>query len=269
MIRANFTVLMSVYKNDDPLLFNRALISVFDNNILPERFILVVDGPVSEILDNVIINFEKSHGLSVIRLQKNVGLAHALNCGLQFITTEWVVRADADDININTRFSTLSRYMEPQFDIVGSWMTEYNENGEVSGERRTPVSHNDILRYIKKRNPFNHMTVAYRVAGVVAVGGYPDIYLREDYGLWIKMIANGAICRNIPQSLVDVSAGAGLYRRRGGIAYASGEFQLQRLLIKHGIKTVPEAIFDGVLRSLVYVSPGFLRKVFYTKLMRY
>ena len=42
----NFTVLMSTYWNDNPILLEKAIESVYENTIKPDFFILTIDGPV-------------------------------------------------------------------------------------------------------------------------------------------------------------------------------------------------------------------------------
>ena len=55
-----FSVAMSVYKNDNPDFLEQALSSIIDiQTIVPDEVILVVDGPVSNEIDNVIKNYQK------------------------------------------------------------------------------------------------------------------------------------------------------------------------------------------------------------------
>ena len=42
------------------------------------------------------------------------------------------------------------------------------------------------------------MTVFYKTKIVKKLGGYPNLYLKEDYGLWCKMIGSGAKVKNMP-----------------------------------------------------------------------
>lgn len=56
----SFSVAMSVYKNDNPAWFDRALQSVvIDQTIKPSEVVLVVDGPISDELDNVVEKYKK------------------------------------------------------------------------------------------------------------------------------------------------------------------------------------------------------------------
>src|SRR5438105_6165619 len=94
-----FTVLMAVYARDDPHLFGRALDSIYNNTLQPDAFVLVVDGPVPEAINQYMCRYQVARGMHILRLPTNVGLAEALNRGLTLVRTTWVVRADADDLN--------------------------------------------------------------------------------------------------------------------------------------------------------------------------
>jgi glycosyltransferase involved in cell wall biosynthesis len=96
---------MAAYAGDDPLLLERAIESVFANEFAPDDFVLVLDGPVPDVTAAVIRAFEKRGRLRVLPLAANVGLAKALNRGLALVRTEWVARADADDLNVPDRFA--------------------------------------------------------------------------------------------------------------------------------------------------------------------
>ena len=71
---------------------------------------------------------------------------------------------------------------------------------------------------------------------IKSVGGYPNIYLREDYGLWVKLSKEGAIFHNIDEVLVHVNGGKSLYKRRSGFKNAIAEYKLQILLYQCKIK---------------------------------
>jgi glycosyltransferase involved in cell wall biosynthesis len=103
----NFTVLITVYRSDKPALLKRALSSIYSNTIQPHSVLLIVDGPVPKQVINIINFFKFNNGLIVKYLSINIGLANALNYGLNFVDTDWVVRADSDDFNRPNRFETL------------------------------------------------------------------------------------------------------------------------------------------------------------------
>jgi glycosyltransferase involved in cell wall biosynthesis len=263
-----FSVLMAVYKKDNPYLFSRALKSVFENTVQPRNFILVCDGPLTVDLDETIAQYKHKDILKIIKLPKNIGLFGALNHGLNFIQDEFTIRADSDDYNFSNRFEILLSVLDEGYDIVGSWIREVDQSGAQLCIRNTPLKHHDILKFIKKRNPFNHMSVGFRTEVVKSVRGYPSIYLREDYALWAILLSQGFRSANITNLLVDATAGEEMYKRRGGLKYALGEIDMQRLLYKLGFNSFFESLYYGFGRSSIFLLPNSMRKYFYLLILR-
>jgi glycosyltransferase involved in cell wall biosynthesis len=267
-----FTVLMALYRGDDSLLFKRAVNSVFVNTLLPKELLLVVDGPITAQLESDLEGLELLYGekLKVIRLMENKGLAMALNYGLNFVSTSWVVRADADDINLGNRFRALATMVQnnPCLDLVGSAILEIDERGVALSKRVMPKNESDIRAFAIRRNPFNHMTVAFRLDVVQGLGGYPNIHLKEDYGLWCMCIAAGARMSNTDEILVWASTGVGMYKRRGGCRHAKSEYSLQKLMVNLGLKNGLQAMLDGFTRSIFFLIPTNLRGFIYIKMFR-
>lgn len=267
-----FAVLMAVYRRDDPSLFARALASVFDNTLQPSEVWVVVDGPITSELDEVLLHFQAAHPdlLRIVRLEENRGLAHALNAGLDRIKLPWIVRADADDFNLPHRFVALAKLLRtrPELDLMSSAILEVAPTGEKIAIRAVPETESEIYRFARSRNPFNHMAVAYRREKVLEVGGYPAIHLKEDYALWCLMLAKKARVGNLKEILVHATAGLDMYRRRGGWKYARAEWVMQRLLVTCGLKSWWRAGMDGISRALVFLAPAAVRGLIYTRLLR-
>jgi glycosyltransferase involved in cell wall biosynthesis len=265
-----FSVLMAVCGKDVPKLFAKAVASVFDNDLQPDQMVLVVDGPIQGALDQQVMAAGSDYALEIIRLAKHEGLASALNAGLAHIRTAWIVRADADDYNLPQRFRRLAELIrsEPALDLVGSAVLELERDGTPVSLREMPSQHDDILSLITRRNPFNHMTIACRRALVEYCGGYPDIYRREDYALWAKMVKAGAHCANLPEVLVHATAGNDMYRRRGGLRYVLAERDIQNLMVRLGLKSQLRGLIDGVARSSVFIAPVFVRRLIYETVLR-
>jgi glycosyltransferase involved in cell wall biosynthesis len=268
MQTAPFTVLMAVYKNDQPKLFDRALDSVYKNTLTPSKVLLVVDGPIPNSIKEIIYHYQLQFNLDVLFLDENVGLANALNQGLNRIDTPWVVRADADDINLEQRFETLAGFMNEKFDLVGSAIQEVDHNGKLLEMRAPPLTQKEIIQFAKRRNPFNHMSVCFRLSMAKACGGYPNIFLKEDYALWALMLGSGAKVLNLATPLVHATAGQAMFKRRGGLKYVFAEIQLQKHLIRTGINNLFFAVLFGISRSIVYLMPSVIRGFIYTCFLR-
>jgi len=266
-----FTVLMALYGGDRPDLFEVAVHSVFANTLFPNQFLIVVDGPISETLKTAIRGLESLYPLiELVYLPENKGLANALNVGLTYAKSEWIVRADADDINLPERFSLLAQACieNPVIQLVGGAILELDENGEPFAIRELPCSEGDIRQFAKTRNPFNHMTVAYRLKAALDCGGYPQIFLKEDYGLWCHFLAKNYPVMNINTVLVHASAGMGMFKRRGGWRYAKSEWQMQKLLVQSGLKNAWRAFLDGSLRAGFFLVPPSVRGFVYLHILR-
>jgi len=266
-----FTVLMALYGGDRADLFERAVHSVFANTLLPNQFLIVVDGPISNNLKASVNALGRRYPLiEFVYLPENKGLANALNFGLQLVKFVWVVRADADDINLPDRFCVLAAVCEkhPGIQLVGSAILEVSEDGLPLAVREPPCSERAIRQFVKTRNPFNHMTVAYRLAAALDCGGYPHIFLKEDYGLWCLFLAKGYSVMNLKTILVHASAGMSMFKRRGGLRYAQSELQMQKLLIQCGLKNSFRGVFDGILRAGFFLIPSRIRGYVYMLFLR-
>lgn len=267
-----FAVLMAVYLRDDPRLLEVAIDSVFSNSLQPDQFVLVADGPLSEGLERVLKTLQARHSrqIEMLRLPVNKGLAHALNAGLSHITLPWVMRADADDLNLPHRFATLAAMLttQPSLELMSSAILEVDAHGNAIAVRTVPESEHEIRRFAKFRCPFNHMAVAYRRDAVLACGGYPDVHLKEDYALWCRMLGKSICAANSAEVLVHATAGREMYRRRGGWRYAKAEWALQGVMVACGLKSRPRAWFDGLVRAAGFLAPAGLRGAIYEIVLR-
>jgi glycosyltransferase involved in cell wall biosynthesis len=267
-VSVDFTVLMPVYYKISPALFNNAIESIYNNTTLPTFLILVVDGPVFGALYENIQRLQNKYKFEVLWIPLNVGIAVALNRGLDLVRTTWVARADADDFNMPERFELQLSLVNKGFDLIGSAIKEVEESGDFVGVRAPPCIQKDIENFSRYRNPFNHMTVFFRTSLAIECGGYPNIYLKEDYALWVLMIKRGARTANSPETLVSATAGRNMYKRRGGWLYVKSEVDLQLHLVLCGLKNKRTAIFHGVLRSLVFLLPSNVRGLIYKFFLR-
>ena len=269
-LNGGFTVLMSVYFKNDSILLEKAIKSIYFNTVTPNYFILIVDGPIPLALRKKIFLLKRKFHFNVFTLKENIGLPGALNFGLSKVKTKWVFRADADDINHLTRFEDQIIFLNknPKVDFLGSAIDEIDEYGNFISSKEPPLNYQEIKKFIKYRNPFNHMTVAYKIDVVKAVGGYPNIFLKEDYGLWIMLIFSGFYCMNMPNSLVTATTGTPFFARRSGWKYIKSELKIQKLLVKNNFSNPVLSHFILFIRSLIFIAPTFVRVFIYKLFLR-
>ena len=213
-----YSVLMSVYRNDIPEYIDISIRSILKQTVLPEQFVIVVDGPVPNAIMDIIDNYRKNVDLfTIVELKENKGLGNALNVGLQQCRNELVARMDADDISVPSRcereLECFNKDLE--IDICGCNIVEFlGEPENIRTERVVPEQHEDIKKFMRKRQPFNHPTVMYKKSKVLAVGGYEILRRKEDFDLFSKMLVMGCKAVNINESLYLYRANEDNYKRR-------------------------------------------------------
>ena len=184
-----FSVLLPILEREDIVNgLPNALESIFSNTLVPNQVLVVVDGKVTSKFRKLILSLKRKYLLDIIWTNKKVGLENALNIGLPNCKNNLIFRADGDDINHKNRFEKQLPFLLNGFDLVGSNIDEYDEDDNFIATKKVPLSLQNIIKYLPFRNPFNHMTVGYKKNVVLELGGYPSLFLKEDYGLWIKFI---------------------------------------------------------------------------------
>lgn len=233
-----FSVSMCVYGRDNPEWFRTAVESVINQTLKPSEIVLVVDGPVEGELKDIIKIYEQQEIFNVVYLSENQGHGNARRKGLENCKYDLVALMDADDISLPNRFEKqINEFvMDESLSIVGGNISEFIDCQEnVVGYRIVPGTHLQIVEYLKKRCPFNQVTVMFKKSLVEEVGGYVDWYCEEDYYLWLRMFLAGFKFKNVPDTLVDVRVGKEMYSRRGGWKYFKSEKELQKYMLKNKI----------------------------------
>ena len=181
----DYSVLMSVYKNEKPDFLKTAMNSMWNQTVPPDDFVLMCDGPLTPELDTVIRNMEQAHAkLHVIRFPENHGLGHALQVGVKECKNEYVARMDSDDISRPERCEKELRVFEnhPELAIVGSVIEEFTEiepdsfvPNAVNSKRVVPETSEQIVEFAKE------CSVSYRKlsgcalhAGLLSLDTYAD-----------------------------------------------------------------------------------------------
>ncbi|MFE9234547.1 glycosyltransferase [Cellulosimicrobium funkei] len=260
-----FSLLLPVYHGDDAAHLRRAFRSAtVEQDLAPDEVVLVQDGPVGPALAEVVAEIECSDPtVTVVRLERNVGLALALEAGLARCAHEVVARTDADDVCRPERFARQVPLLAQGYDIVGSAIQEFVAEDEPGLVRVPPLSSRDIAAGARFHSPFNHPTVVFRRSAVEAAGGYQDLPLLEDYWLFARMLAGGARGRNVAEPLLLYRVGAGAYARRGGLRLLRSELELQRRMRRLGFTTAPQAVRNVAVRGGYRLVPEKVRTLLY------
>lgn len=273
-VNTPFSVAMAVYRNDNAVDFAEAVRSIYDSQIVkPSEIIIVIDGSIPESLETTLDSLKKDIGIiKFVRFDKNQGHAAVRQAGLEAASFNLVAVMDADDISVPQRFELqIEAFAEhPEASVIGGQIKEFiDEPSNVVGERIVPEKDDEIKQYLKSRCPMNLVTVMYRKQDVEAVGGFMDWYCEEDYYLWIRLAEKGYKFFNVSDNLVNVRVGKEMYQRRGGWKYFKSEARLQAYMLKYGVISLPQYIYNTLGRFVVQVAmPNRLRGFIFQKLFR-
>lgn len=270
---SDYSVLMSVYRKEKPVFLEQAMESIYNQTIKTNDFILVCDGPLNEGLDEVIAEMQKKFGtvLHVHRLPQNGGLGNALNVGIKDCKNELVARMDSDDIAYADRCERQLQVFakHPEINVCSGIVEEFTTDPlKVDTRRVLPEKNDKIIKFAKKRNPFNHPCVMYKKSAVEAVGSYQDFYLLEDYYLWLRMLMAGYQGYNLQEPLLHMRAGSDMYRRRSGYRYAKSQIYLLCYMRSRDFITYRQLIKGAVLRAGSSMAPNWLRQLMFEKILR-
>ncbi|WP_302298465.1 glycosyltransferase family 2 protein [Butyricimonas virosa] len=268
----DYSVLMSVYIKEQAIFLKEALESVFAQTLPPGEVVIVKDGPLTEELEQVLVSFQKQEQtLKVITLEQNMGLGKALQVGLEYCQFDLVARMDTDDICKPKRFEKQVHFMKmhPDISVVGTWIEEFSENKEkIESIRELPLENEQLLKFMKWRNPFNHMTVMFRKQAVISVGSYQPFYLLEDYYLWNRMANAGLKFANIGECLLWARGGYNMLQRRGGWRYVVSEYRLLHFMWKSKRINFIEFVFSLSVKSIVRMIGKRGRSLLYRMFLR-
>ena len=206
----NFSVLMSVYKNEKAEYLELAIDSILKQTIVPNEIVIVKDGTLTHELEMILDKFStKYEFFKFLEFKENRGLGLALRDGVLSCSNELIARMDTDDISKLERFEKQLTYIanHPEVAVLGTCIEEFSKNINAPDSATIlPLTHDEIVKFSKKRNPFRHMTVLFKRSAVISSGNYRDFLWFEDYHLWLRLMKKGYIMANLHDVLVSVRA---------------------------------------------------------------
>lgn len=268
-----YSVLMTVYGKDNPEYFQKALMSMVKQTLEPDEIVLVKDGQVPDTIQNVIDKVDANHPNLIVQVQQpqNLGLGLALNEGIKVCKNDLIARMDSDDISISSRCEKEAAEFEknPELDIVGCPVIEFvGEPNNKVGKRNVPLTNEEIHKYCKKRDPFNHPTVMYRKSKVESVGCYGNLRKNQDTDLWIKMLASGAVCMNLPEYLLRFRFDEGTYKKRKNWLNTKLLIEIRWKAFRSGFCSFIDFAEVAIMQMGIYIMPVKFQEFIYQKFLR-
>lgn len=268
----SYSILISVYEKANSDHLAACLESLRDEVYLDNSEIVIVeDGKLTIELNEVLEKYRNDEDLNLIvcGYEVNRGLGYALNYGLGKCQNELVFRMDSDDICVKGRIrKQLEVFKDTSIGLVGGQIEEFVENsGDLGAIRSVPLSDSQIRLLQFKRNPFNHMTVAFRKSLVIQAGGYLTMHGYEDYYLWIRLLRHTKAV-NLKDVLVFARADESFIGRRMGLTLFKREVTFQFTLYRDGHTTVLQFVLAFVFRAIPRLLPKYVVIMLYKNLRK-
>jgi glycosyltransferase involved in cell wall biosynthesis len=270
----DLAVIMSVYKNDKLKFLEKSVQSILNQTVTEFNYYIVFDGPVEKDIERYISSLTDRR-IKHFRLEKNEGLANALNYLLEEILKEpeykFIARMDADDISVPERFERQRTFLleNPEISCVGSWYQEIDENGNLLSNRILPIDHEGIRRYFIKRNPFAHPSVMLRRDLINKIGYYPTNTIRlEDYIFWGNALSAGMLFANIPEYLLQFRRNSEFYKKRSGLNYGFN-FIKERFRMNIKLNAPIESYLYSLIIGMIRMMPAGIFRFFYKAARKY
>lgn len=269
----NYSVLTTLYKNDNPLFFKQSIESMLGQTVVTNNYVIVKDGPLTKELEDVLNEYTKKYSFfHIVSLEENSGLGMALRTGLLECKNELIARLDADDLSAPERCELQLREFEkdPKLAVVGSDMYEFDEDpAKIKDLKIMPETSEQIYQYGKRRNPFNHSSVMYKKSVIQSVGNYSTMRRSQDIELWAKVIYAGNKCKNINKPLIYFRTdGLNRIERKKKWDNVKSDLKIFKANYKMGYASLFDYLYVCTYQLVFYFMPKKMASYLYRKLFR-
>ena len=266
------SVLIPICNKEKPEHLKQSIESIVNQTKKAEQIVIVKDGELSGELNKIIEEYKNQYTemIDILELRKQKSLGRVLNAGIKICKHEYIARMDSDDISRKDRFEKQIGYLEknPDIDILGGYIQEYNENMQKAKSiRKVPLVQDEIYKGIVNQSPFNHSTVIIKKESLVKIGCYKDCQL-EDYDLWIRMRLNNMRMANLSEVLIDYRTSIDMYKRRTGFKYLKGVINIEKVLIDNKLINKNKYMQNILLRTILAFIPARIKLFLYPKIVR-
>lgn len=268
------SVLMSCFWKDNLTYLDAALESLYLQTLPPNEIIIVFEGEINDDFQSVFDKWTplfKNSSFKLIPALDSKGLPACLNKGLKAAKGEYIIRFDSDDYCYPNRIEAQIDFFKqnPEVVLLSAPLEEYDESlKELLSIRSVPLLHDDIIKYAKWRDPFNHPTTAYRRDIALELGGYPLLTATEDYAFFCTFLVKGYKSANLESVLVKARAGKELANRRTGNHFLAGEIKSIKYIHDVGFFSYPVYRSQILLKNIIRRMPKSFVGLFYRIFLR-
>ena len=261
-----FSIILVVSDLDLPSYLDECLLSLQNQTLLPDQFILVYNGKIKDLLKNILNKYNRIFQYESIYLDSLEYFSNALNHGIKILSNDLFIRVDPDDINHPERFAIQVDFMHrnPDISFSSSYIEKFSStNSSIKKVIKLPCNHLDLLEFTKKgRCPLAHPAVIMRTQAVRNIGGYSNFHKCQDLALWSVAMLKGYKFANLDKVLVKMRVGDYICSKRDLTFFKS---EVKVLLFQYSIGFLN---FKRLLQNLSFrfsrqVIPNWLSNILY------
>lgn len=168
--------------------------------------IIVIDDCSTDNTFEIVKNLATTDSrIKLYRNQENIKLVATLNKGLNYVTGEYIVRMDGDDISMPDRIERMFSYLNnhPTCSLVSTQVITIDENGSELGFSNLPTNETLIKQVCPYISPILHIWMC-KTSLYKELHGYRDILGAEDYDFILRAISAGYNIANLSEYLYKV-----------------------------------------------------------------
>ena len=185
-----------------------AIDSVLNQTFRDFEFLIVNDGSTDSTVD-IIRSFTDDR--IILLEQSQLGIAAALNKGLQYARADFIARFDADDLCFSDRLEKQYQFMtsNPECIVVGSAADYIDVSGNYIFTHLPQVKTDEEIHKLPFNIcPFIHASVFYRKDLISKMRYNIHAHSFEDHLLWLQLKKKGKMF-NMPEPLISVRLNPG------------------------------------------------------------
>lgn len=263
------SIISTTYSGEKSENLDECLFSIFSQNVMPEKVILVADGKLTPELYGVVGAYRERYPDVFVfhETETNKGNWFASNTAISLCETDIIAKIDSDDILLPDYTAKMLAAFESGADICGVYIEEFDDvSRKAINVKKTPVRHEKIYAFAKQRNPFNNPGIAFSRKLAVQIGGYNEMERCEDYDFVVRMLMAGAKAKNIPEILVRYRTNSDNLKRRKNFKNTKWFIISRWRIHKMGFSSFKEFIVPSIAQIILFIMPISVTERFYRKL---
>ena len=201
------SVVMSVYNTEADWL-RESIESVLKQTYSNFEFIICLDCPTDN-SESIVYDYSKrDNRIIIIKNSNNLGLTRNLHNVMNMAQGKYVARMDSDDISMPTRFEKQVEFLETHDSVSvivsRAQILSNNKKGRVFGSQLTEDDELNRINMMFFNAGIVHPTAMIRSSFLKLKHiNYDTKMLKsQDYGLWVDILANGGIIRELQEPLL-------------------------------------------------------------------